>query len=120
MASTNLKIAIAVGITAAVGLAVVSATASPPKKDLLPPAPQLDVYGVIDKAAKYETDLSILRDLRDKVLAASQANTTWDPYWRKLQARLEALSPAERGASVVSAGGGGGGATATFRSMTGK
>lgn len=114
--STNAKIVIAVGVTAAVGLMAAAAFAAPKQLPAPAPPPTLDVYAVIDKAAKYETDLGILRDLRDKVLAASQQNNVWDPYWQKLQARIDVLAPGERGASAATAGGpSGGGAMTSFR-----
>ena len=106
--STNAKIAIAVGVTAVIGLVAASSLAKP-KTTALPPPPPPDnpamanIFAVLDHAAEYESDINVLRDLRDKVLAAAMNDKTWDPYFTKIQNRLNNLSPAERVAAVSGA-----------------
>lgn len=99
--STNAKIGIAVGVTAVASLFVAKAVLAKPSTPKLPQSSTplsnnfaaMNVYTVLDKAAKYETDVGILRDLVDKVLAVSMIDRSFDPYWLKLQGRLDSLLP---------------------------
>lgn len=110
--STNAKIGIAVGVTAVASLFVAKAVLAKPSTPKLPQPstpstpklPQsstplsnnfaaMNVYTVLDKAAKYETDVGILSDLVDKVLAVSMIDRSFDPYWLKLRERLDSLLP---------------------------
>lgn len=100
------KVAVVAGVAAAAGLVILLLPKKADAKMLSgggggvdAPPPQfaaIDAYAVLDKAAKFETDIALLKDIRDKVLAASIADHRWDPYWTKIQQRLDFLSPLER------------------------
>jgi hypothetical protein len=68
-----------------------------------PPPPDSvgHIYEVLDKAAKYEVDTGILKDLRDRLLDASMVDSRWDPYYFKIQERLDSLLPLAQRSTVV-------------------